>query len=69
MSKKTDAQPGFAVGNRVAFRPGTARVAVAGKIVKITPGAGGRGGSTFLTVECDDGKTRKCRPGSAELVA
>lgn len=55
----------FKKGDRVSFKPGPKAAGnVTGEVVGVTTATGGRGGSSYLVVKCDDGKERKARPGS-----
>lgn len=57
------------VGDRVKFRPGPrSNTKVSGTVKEITEKTGGKGGSSFLVVTCDDGKERKVRPGGATKI-
>ncbi|WP_431860220.1 hypothetical protein [Azospirillum sp.] len=59
------ANSSFSKNDRVTFRPGPrARADVSGSVVSVDTTGEGRGRATWLTVKCDDGETRKVRPGA-----
>lgn len=58
-------KPEFKKGDRVSFRLGPRSNADATGTVTAVENTGvGRGRGIYLTVKCDDGETRKARPGS-----
>lgn len=58
----------FKVKDRVSFKPGpNSSSNVTGTVTGITEATGGRGGSSFLVAQGDDGKECKVRLGAATL--